>query len=150
MTIINDYDRTETFLRSKLLGAQLDTFQVYSSVLQIDFFVGFMPGRSGSCWLSTLDNISISSDAALFNDRRTVIAELYDLIGQDIKDVKIESNGSLVLSIGGKVLTASLDEDSVEDESWSVTPDSPDIYAEHEWLVALAEGPELVLRLPPI
>lgn len=149
MPIINDYVKTENFLKDKLLGAQLDTFQVYSLVLAIDFYVGSLPGRKGSCWLSTSDRISISSDIGVFNDRRTVLAELYDLIGEYVKDVKIESNGSLVLNIGGKLLTASLDEGGADDESWSVTPDSPDIYAEHDWLVALAEGSELVLRLPP-
>ena len=144
MIIIYDYDKTESFLKSKLLGAQLYSFQVYGSVLQVEFFVGFMPERKGSCWLSTSDTISILSDSGVFNNRRTVIAELYDLIGQDVTDVKIESNGSLVLNIGGKLLTSSVDEDSVENESWSVTPDSPDIYANHDWYVCI-EDKELIL-----
>jgi hypothetical protein len=50
----------------------------------------------------------------------------------------------LELCIGDKVLTICVDDEAFE-VVWSVTPESPDPYAEHDWSVTFTDESELVM-----
>jgi len=146
MTIINDFAKTESFLESKLINAQLDSFRVYSIELQVNFLANSSEGKQ-SYWLSATGDISLCDGDYVCRDRSEVIEKLHGLIGHKISAVKIETNGALAISFGSKVLTICLDDEAFE-VIWSVTPESPEPYTDHEWSVTLTDESELVMSLP--
>jgi hypothetical protein len=143
MVVINDYAETEEFLSGKLLGVQLDSFRVYSAVLQIDFIADSDIGLR-SYWLSATGEVSITDQSCVRRDRSEILSMLYGLIGQRVSAVKVEDGGALTLCIGDKVLVAGMDDQAFE-IVWSVTPESPEPYAEHDWSVTYTDESELVM-----
>lgn len=144
MAVINDYVTTEGFLSDKLLGAQLDSFRVYSVVLQMDFIADSDTGLR-SYWLSATGDVSITEQSDVYRDRSEVLSSLYGLIGQRVSSVQIEDGGVLALSIGDKVLAIGMNDQTFE-IVWSVTPESPEPYAEHDWSVSYTDESELVMN----
>jgi len=143
MATINNYVKTEGFLVDRLLGAKLDSFRVYSIELQLNFLGDTSEGLQ-SYWLSAMGNVSLTDRSNTFQDRPEVLANPYGLMGQNIKAVNIKDNGALELCVGNKVLTICIDDEAFE-VVWSVTPESPDPYVEHDWSVTLTDESELVM-----
>ncbi len=143
MTTINNYVKTEGFLGDRLLGSKLDSFRVYSVELQLNFLGDTGKGLQ-SYWLSAMGNVSVFDKSNIFQDRPEVLANLYGLMGQNIKAVNIKDNGVLELCIGSKVITVCGDDEDFE-VVWSVTPESPTPYAEHDWSVTFTDESELVM-----
>lgn len=145
MRTINDFEKTENFLASKLISAQLDSFHVHSVELQLHF-LGDSPDGLQSYWLCMTGDISLTEGEDVYHDRAEVIANLYALIGQRITSVKIEDGNVLSLCCDSKVITTGMDDDSLE-VVWSLTPESPDPYADHSWSVTLTDESELVMSM---
>ena len=146
MTAIYDAPQVETFLRKKLVGAQLDSFQVYSLLLNIDFLAASDVGLQ-SCWLSTLGDVWVSRNSANYRERSDVLVQLYQAIGQKVRDVTVEENGGLRIHFGKWFLAVELNKVNFE-TVWALTPNSPDPTANHEWRVALTDEAELIGSLP--
>ena len=147
MAVISDYVETEKFLSDKLLQAQLDSFCVYSIELQINF-LGDSDAGKRSYWLSAMGNVSITDQHGVYRNRSEILSSLHGLIGQSVNTVKIEDDGVLTLSIGDKVLAIGMNDETF-DIVWSITPESPEPYAEHDWLVAYTGESELIINRSP-
>jgi len=145
MRIINDFEKTESFLAGKLVGAQLDSFRVHSLELQLNFLGESVDGLQ-SYWLCMTGDVRLSDGESVYHDRAQVIAGLYALIGQKISAVKIEDESALSLCCEGKVITISTDDESLE-VVWSFTPELPDPHVDHSWSVTLTDESELVMSM---
>ena len=143
MRTINDFKKTENFLVSKLLSAQLDNFRVYSAVLDLNLLIEVNGDLESRC-VSITGDVSISDGINIHHKFSEIVASVYDLIGARVTSVKIEQDGTLTLCFGDKALTVKLDHESSE-IIWSVTPESPDPYEEHNWSVTLTDESELVM-----
>lgn len=149
---------TETLM----IGAQIDCFQVYSTVLNISF--NKLPKAHNlpvNLWLSATGKITFleTENAAsneikklgksddFFDSREKLLGQLYRLIGKEIIEIDIDPSGVLELHLGSGNLIFAGDEVNFE-EIWSVTSDTPEPYANHDWAVTLTDERQLVTRKP--
>ena len=158
---IRQVENAEEALGALLAGAELSHFQTYSLVLNLCFRK--LPKTDNlpvEVWLSATgratfiaktgvptNNVPDSESDDFFDSREKLLGQLYRLIGKEITEIDIDPSGILELSFEKGNLIFAGDETDLE-EIWSVTSDTPEPYAKHDWAVTLTDERELVTRRP--
>ena len=146
MRMLNEFEKTERFLKEKLLGASLAGFQISSMVIVLDVIVSER-NLSKALYVSLCGHISLIGERGAVDDRGEVIRSLYALIGEDISDLQIERSGRLSLALKDTWYAVDREEDGFGDITWSVTSDSPSVFYPQEWAVCLDDTNTLVVSV---
>lgn len=156
-----DINKARQAAATLLIGAQFDRFDVSSLVLNICFVrlpkVAELPIN---VWLSAagravfIDKSGVPTNSVpesdsddFFASREKLLGQLYRLIGKEITEIDIDPSGILELHFESGNLIFAGDETDLE-EIWSITSDTPEPYAKHDWAVTLTDERELVTRRP--
>jgi hypothetical protein len=136
-----------------LVGASLDSFRVFSTVLLIGFYRSDSgPGLPNEVWLSCSGRIivnekgtftlNVNQDEDFFLQRVSVIGKLFKLIGSSVEAVAISPSGILSFEMDGVEIRCEPDKENFE-EIWTVMSDSPDTSEDHRWYIALDDNGEV-------
>ena len=145
--IINDYKATESFIADKLIGAQLDSFLVHSIALDLTLLCDYIGTNIHGdvkhdlqrCYLGAGAEICVIDGQKVYKERSEVVGRLYSLIGQEISSVKINSEGDVAITISGKEIVLSKDDDPNLEFAWTFSPNSSSIFDDHEWIVIMRQ-----------
>jgi hypothetical protein len=140
----------EKAISQLLVGATLDSFRVFSTVLLVGFY------RSDNCpelpneiWLSSSGKMTLinsmegrdaykNEDENFFAQRAFLIGKLFETIGSSVEAVAISPLGVPSIGLGGREIRCEPDEENFE-EIWAVMSDSPDASADHRFYIALED-----------
>ena len=145
MLIINDVNKVQKFIEAKLLGGQLDCFNVYSSLVQICFFLSPSSQGLNSIWVSSLEKLSILDTVGVKFGLPQIFDKLYEMIGEKIVGVSVTRRGILEISTSAGKIFASGGE-HIYEASWYITPSSPEQFGNQEWSVNFTEECDLILN----
>ena len=138
--------KTANAITKQLLeGVQLDSIQISSTVLNINFMR--LPKHKSlpiSVWISTTSNAVFSKNEEIlpskyenfFERRALTIKSLYQSIGEYITHADVLPGGQLKLKIGTQFLSIIHDFEN-EEEIWSITSDNPDPFGNQDWKVSM-------------
>lgn len=142
-----------------LVGATLDSFRVYSTILQLAFYRDAADGNMpNEVWISCSGSVSIRNDFSesnvdsrgesdFFESRMHVLSKVYNQIGSVVDGVFLDELGVLKLGVGGIEIEFKPDKDCFE-EVWAVMSDSPNTSERHDWYIALDDTGQLGGRIP--
>ncbi len=145
-----------------LLGAQLDSLRVFSSVIDINFLrLPKVKNVPTSVWLSVTSQVQFwpsstqvtnvikaSGDDDFFQSRKKALVDIYSVIGNTVTAIDIDPSGVLELYFDVGTLSLAGDPADLE-EIWSITSDTPEPYGNQDWAITLTDQRELVTRRPP-
>jgi len=142
-----------------LLGATLDCFRVYSTILQLAFYRDAAEeGLPNEVWISCSGNVTTRhassesnvgspGDSDFFTARKNVLGEIYNQIGAVVDRVFLDESGVLKLDLAGMEIEFRPDKDCFE-EVWAVMSDSPNSSEPHDWYIALDDARQLGGTIP--
>ncbi len=142
-----------------LIGATLDCFRVYSTVLQLAFYRDAIEEDiPKEVWISCSGNVNTShafsksnvdstEDADFFTARKYVVGEIYSQIGAIVDRVFVDESGVLKIDLAGMEIEFRPDKDCFE-EVWAVMSDSPNQSESHNWYIALDDAGQLGGTIP--
>jgi hypothetical protein len=140
-----------------LVGASLDSFRVFSTILLIGFYRSDNGlGLPSEVWLSCSGKIIVNAkedhglnlkqEENFFLQRVSAIGKLFEIIGSSVEATKIGPLGSLSIEMDGVEIRCESDDENLE-EIWSVMSDSPDTSEEHRWYIALDDAGKIGGRI---
>ena len=142
-----------------LIGATLDCFRVYSTILQLAFYRDASEGNlPNEVWIScsgsvtaryafSESNVDLPGDLDFFTARKHVLGEVYGQIGAIVDRVFLDESGVLKLDLAGLEIEFAPDKDCFE-EVWAVMSDSPNSSEPHDWYIVLDDTGQLGGRIP--
>ncbi|UML78823.1 hypothetical protein [Leptospira kirschneri] len=147
----------ELLLTKLLLGAQLDSIRAYNIALDLEFNQIGKPKLPITIYFTTSNPIWIIQDkdktyeidykTDFFKQREKIISELYSLIGQEVRFVRVSNKGELTFAFYEKTFFLSRNTEEFE-TIWEIMDNTTDVKVNHDWHISWLEYNDVDLKIP--